>query len=175
MYKLHKGEASEYYQRELFVLSLKHPNLMQMISYREKQETYDGINNYQASYIITKFEKFTLVDLVELFSKKTDEKLARYYFKEIVTVVEFLHSKGISNLNLSPENIYGGVDFSLKLANFQYVYHQGDGKIQMQGCKNYRPPELDNGRCKNPYQVDVYCLGILLFVMMIGHLPYNEN
>lgn len=43
------------------------------------------------------------------------------------------------------------------------------------GTKNYRAPEIKNGTCKDPQAADIYSMGIILFMLVVGVPPYMEG
>ena len=65
-----------------------------------------------------------------------------------------------------------GKDFNLKIADFDTAYVKGDGMVLGNGSRNYRAPEFVKGTKVVPKQADIYSLGICLFVMRMGMLPY---
>ena len=100
----------------------------------------------------------------------------RTYFRQLVEGVEYLHSTGVSHMDLKLENLLVGADFSLKIADFDLSHYANDTKILSRGTKFYRPPEVIQGRCQNTQAADVYSAGIILFTFMTrGMLPHAED
>lgn len=104
-----------------------------------------------------------------------DEKMVRTFFHQLLEGVEYLHSKGVSHLDLKPENVLLGADFNLKIIDFDAAYKKGDPHILSRGTRNYRAPEIRNETCMDPEASDIYSMGIILFVLMTGSLPYIEG
>lgn len=74
-------------------------------------------------------------DLFEFIAKtgRFEESLCRYYFKQLITTVQFIHSKGLVHRNLKLESILLDKKFSLKVCNFscaQYANKYKDGKLK---------------------------------------------
>lgn len=104
-----------------------------------------------------------------------DEMLIRTFFRQIAGGLEYLHLKKIAHLNLKLENLVIGKDYELKIEGMTYSFHDGDNQIIGKGTKNFRAPELRAGKYHNPMNADIFSLGIILFVLKEGRLPYKEG
>lgn len=102
------------------------------------------------------------------------ETVIRTYFIQFIDALDTLHSSGIAHMNLKLENLFLCNDYMLKLGGFKCVYLSTDEKM-FPGTRNYRSPEVREGRCKDPIASDIYSAGVVLFVMMFGLFPYDEE
>jgi len=66
-------------------------------------------------------------------------------------------------------------DFSLKICDFEFSQKEGDEPLPALGTAGYRAPEIRKKECKNKYKADIYSLGIMLFFMRLGYMPYKED
>mmetsp|Transcript_9177 Transcript_9177/g.14942 ORF Transcript_9177/g.14942 Transcript_9177/m.14942 type:complete len:334 (-) Transcript_9177:370-1371(-) len=151
--------------------SLRHEGVLELVDVE-----YDD----DSAFMITPICE---MDLFELISSTEDGKLseedARRYFCEVVDAVDYLHSSGITHGDLKPENIllHRG---SIKLCDFgsaDFITTQKDW--QSQGTEAYLPPEhyLLSTSCpahKLKTARDAWALGIVLFAMVTGCLPWAE-
>mmetsp|Transcript_26257 Transcript_26257/g.23129 ORF Transcript_26257/g.23129 Transcript_26257/m.23129 type:complete len:213 (+) Transcript_26257:402-1040(+) len=104
-----------------------------------------------------------------------DVKLVRTYLHQLVQGLEYLHSNGVYHLDIKPENLLLNKDFHLKIADFDSCYIKGDKKIISRGTGNFRAPELICKEPIDPEVADIYSVGIFLFSMRCGLLPYSEE
>lgn len=79
--------------------------------------------------------------------------MIKYYFKQIVQGVYYLHSNGFAHRDLKPENILLDENYSVKLADFGFATpisgRIGLGKSHSYiGTPGYMPPEVMD---KEPY------------------------
>lgn len=72
-------------------------------------------------------------------------------------------------------NLLLGENFKLKLLDFDGSYLNGDSKILYLTTKNYRGPETIVKNCKDPYKSDIYSMGVLLFILFMKKMPYDED
>jgi len=107
-------------------------------------------------------------------------RLIRNLFTQVVKGVAWMHSKNICHLDLSLENTMmvknkDGtyqckiIDFGLckKFYNNNFKMKGRVGKLQ------YMCPEAYNGDEYDARSGDIYCLGVMLFMMLIGAPPYK--
>ena len=55
-------------------------------------------------------------------------RLAKTYFRQLIEGIEYLHSKDISHLNLSAEQLLIGEDYMLKIIDFSKAWKKSDKK-----------------------------------------------
>jgi serine/threonine protein kinase len=68
-------------------------------------------------------------DLIKNHNLTFDDKMARTYFRQLISGIEYLHYYGIAHLDLKPENILLSEDFKLKIIDFDLSYKDGDKMI----------------------------------------------
>eukprot|EP00092_Neocalanus_flemingeri_P007691 GFUD01008305.1.p1 GENE.GFUD01008305.1~~GFUD01008305.1.p1 ORF type:complete len:665 (-),score=170.01 GFUD01008305.1:136-2130(-) len=105
------------------------------------------------------------------------EERARFYTAELVLGLQFLHSKGIIYRDLKLENVMLTSEGHVKLADFGMIkenIRNGAEASTFCGTPSYIAPEMLNGR---PYggSVDWWSLGILLYQMMAGRSPFDDE
>lgn len=134
-----------------------------------------NVTDPQFLYFILEYipggELFTLLRNTNVFPVAQ----ARFYAAHIVTIFEYLHSKDIIYRDLKPENILINSNGYLKLTDFGFAKVLKDGKTYtLCGTPEYLAPEiiLNKGHGK---AVDWWTLGILLYEMLVGIDPFNDD
>ena len=128
---------------------------------------------YMALELITGGELFDFVAL-EYFNERT----SRYFFKQMLQAMHYIHSKGTAHRDLKPENIMLDDQFNVRIADFGFAApiqgRDGSGSLKTHlGTQAYMAPEI---LAKEPYQghvVDLFALGIILFILYSGHPPFQ--
>lgn len=96
---------------------------------------------------------------------------------DIASGTNFIHAKGYIHRDLKPSNIFCGEAGKLVIGDFGSVVKKGDQGYAETASRHsllYRTPEeIQTGRAYP--QGDVYQLGIVLFQLVGGHLPYDET
>ena len=103
------------------------------------------------------------------------EKRGISLFRQILSALTYLHSNKIAHCDLKLENIL--IDRELKktkLIDFGLSVQNRD-KIEdfCVGTPCYMSPQLLKKENFNPFKADVWALGILLYKMIFGFLPYK--
>jgi 5'-AMP-activated protein kinase catalytic alpha subunit len=112
-------------------------------------------------------------------NKKLAEEESYLFFIQVVSAVRYLHSMNIVHRDLKPENLLLDKDKKvLKLVDFGLGRFFEDSQQIDTACGSpcYAPPEMLNKKQYDPIKADVWSLGIVLFAMVAGYLPFdNEN
>lgn len=166
-----------YFNEERSASKLDHPNILKYYAFYQDaliQLEKDKFKEYSA--IVMEYVPYG--DLFNLVSQRPfSEKLARTVFKQILSAVECLHSKGLAHLDLKLENILVDPKEGVKLIDFDACESvQTDNKsASNKGSLGYRAPEFCKGNFESYLPGDIYSLGVVLFTLVFGVPPYNET
>ena len=69
------------------------------------------------------------------------EKIARFYFKQLINTLEYIHSQGIAHRDIKTENTLLDENFNLKLADFGLATNANQKSFNLCGTAGYLPPE----------------------------------
>ncbi|KAG0338793.1 hypothetical protein BG004_007084 [Podila humilis] len=122
----------------------------------------------------------TSCDLFECIEhhSKFSESQARMIFKQIVECVSYLNAKGICHRDIKDENIVIDNDFVVKLIDFgsAVIIPRPQGKLfdRFYGTINYASPEILKGEKYRAESAEVWSLGILLYTILYGEVPFND-
>ncbi|XP_004600299.2 maternal embryonic leucine zipper kinase isoform X4 [Sorex araneus] len=110
---------------------------------------------------------------------RLSEEEARVVFRQIVSAVAYVHSQGYAHRDLKPENLLFDECHKLKLIDFGLCAKpKGNKDYQLQTCCGslaYAAPELIQGKSYLGSEADVWSMGILLYVLMCGFLPFDDD
>ena len=110
-------------------------------------------------------------------NQKLSENETAFFFYQIIKGVEYIHSKGIAHRDLKPENLLLDKDKKLKIIDFGLSnYFDGFQKLETPcGSPCYASPEMVGGNKYNGFFIDVWATGIILFAMLCGYLPFEDD
>ena len=115
-------------------------------------------------------------DLLELIqsAEYLPEVVSRTYFHQLVEAVECLHASQICHFDIKPDNILVDENFCLKLADFGLALKVTKTKTLSSpvGTTNYLCPEMHKGEEYDAYKADLFSLGVTLFTMISGSIPF---
>lgn len=141
---------------------------------------YDDKFLYIVMPYCEKGELFDLLKKTELTSKSGafTEEQARNYFRQVVAGVNELHKAGICHRDLSLENVLVDASGNCKIIDLGMCLRMPvnkDCKIESQGtCGKlfYMAPEVYNDHAFNGRAIDIWSIGSMLFMMLVGSPPF---
>ncbi|AQZ17714.1 HSL1 (YKL101W) [Zygosaccharomyces parabailii] len=152
--------------------------IMKLISHSNVLGLYEVWENKSELYLVLEY-----VDGGELFdylvSKgKLGEREAVHYFRQVVQGVSYCHAFNICHRDLKPENLLlDKKNKSIKIADFGMAALEVSNKLLQTSCgsPHYASPEIVMGRPYHGGPSDVWSCGIILFALLTGHLPFNDD
>ncbi|KAK4418858.1 CBL-interacting protein kinase [Sesamum alatum] len=169
--KIVKVGMMDQIKREISVMRLvSHPNIVQL---------YEVMASKAKIYFVMEYVRGG-----ELFNKvargKMKEDAARKYFQQLISAVDFCHSRGVYHRDLKPENLLLDENGDLKISDFGLSAlaesKRQDGLLHTTcGTPAYVAPEVINRRGYDGSKADIWSCGVILFVLLAGYLPFHDS
>lgn len=107
------------------------------------------------------------------------EPFARFYFRQMINGIEYMHHQGVAHRDLKPDNVLLDDNFQLKIADFGFAAplmgRYGSGYLRTKcGTKPYMAPEIHADKPYKGEAVDLFASAIILFIMVSGTPPFNQ-
>lgn len=109
------------------------------------------------------------------------EMLAKFLFRQIVEAVNYLHTVAkVVHRDLKLENIVLDRNYNVKLCDFAMSKTIAEGSMtgvyySQVGSERYMAPEIVEGRPYKGMQADMFALGVTLFAMATGVMPFERR
>lgn len=122
-------------------------------------------------------------DLLDYLKKSYfEERVARYFFEQMLDAVEYLHFQGFAHRDLKTENFLLNDDFDIVLTDFGHSVRHSDlfgaklfGDPSAITSPGICPPEYYTGPGYRATEMDVFALGKLLLTLVTGFNPFNSS
>ncbi|KAL5125201.1 CBL-interacting serine/threonine-protein kinase 10 [Glycine soja] len=168
--KVIKNGQADHIKREISVMRLiKHPNVI---------ELFEVMATKSKIYFVMEYAKGG-----ELFKKvakgKLKEEVAHKYFRQLVSAVDFCHSRGVYHRDIKPENILLDENENLKVSDFGLSAlaesKRQDGLLHTTcGTPAYVAPEVIKRKGYDGAKADIWSCGVVLFVLLAGYFPFHD-
>lgn len=169
--KILKVGLMDQIKREVSIMKLvRHPNVV---------ELYEVMASKTKIYFVMEYAKGG-----ELFNKiakgKLKEEAARKIFQQLISAVDYFHSRGVYHRDLKPENLLLDEQGNLKVSDFGLSAltesKRQDGMLHtMCGTPAYVSPEVISRRGYDGSKADIWSCGVILFVLLAGYLPFRDS
>lgn len=165
---LSKSDMQGRVEREIAYLRLlRHPHIIKL---------YDVIKSKEEIIMVIEYAANELFDYI-VQKGKLDEDSGRRFFQQIIAAVEYCHRHKIVHRDLKPENLLLDDHLNVKIADFGLSNIMTDGNFLKTSCgsPNYAAPEVISGKLYAGPEVDVWSCGVILYVMLCGRLPFDDE
>lgn len=169
--KVVKVGMTEQIKREIAVMKMvKHPHIVELHEVMaSKSKIYFAMELVRGGELFAKISKGRL-----------REDVARAYFQQLISAVDFCHSRGVYHRDLKPENLLVDENGNLKVTDFgltAFAEHlRQDGLLHTTcGTPAYVAPEVIGKKGYDGSKADLWSCGVILYVLLAGFLPFQDD
>ncbi|XP_053667305.1 testis-specific serine/threonine-protein kinase 6-like [Anopheles marshallii] len=155
------------------MLALSHPHIVSVMSIQE-----------YGPFVCVFMDYCRYGDLLQYVQerKRISERRARLFFRQLVGAVQYMHEQGFCHRDIKCENVLLASPSYLKLTDFSFAKKCSEPKgapselsATFCGSIAYTAPEVLKGIPYDPKAHDMWSLGCVLFIIVSGTMPFDEN
>ncbi|KAH8360768.1 hypothetical protein KR084_008457 [Drosophila pseudotakahashii] len=166
--QLDQTNLQKVYREVEIMKRLKHPHIIKL---------YQVMETKNMIYIVSEYaSQGEIFDYIAKYGRMS-ESAARYKFWQIISAVEYCHKKGIVHRDLKAENLLLDLNMNIKIADFGFSNHFKPGELLATWCGSppYAAPEVFEGKQYTGPEIDIWSLGVVLYVLVCGALPFDGS
>lgn len=169
------NEDGEWSNQAIFVREV---GLLQQINHENIIRYFDFYEDQHFLYVVMELcqggEVFA--KLVEL--RRFSEKNAALLGQQMLKAIAYIHKLHIAHRDIKAENFMLSepvITSTVKMIDFGMATKFSDGQVltELCGSPHYLAPELIGQ--KYSYRVDVWAFGVLMYLILYGHYPYDAK
>lgn len=155
--------------REVDIMKqLDHPHIIKL---------YQVMETKNMIYIVSEYaSQGEIFDYIARHGRMT-ESGARRKFWQILSAVEYCHNRRVVHRDLKAENLLMDNGMNIKIADFGFsnYYSPGEQLATWCGSPPYAAPEVFEGKKYTGPEIDIWSLGVVLYVLVCGALPFDGS
>ncbi|KAJ8252164.1 hypothetical protein COCON_G00214760 [Conger conger] len=148
---------------------VQHPNVVRL---------YEVIDTQTRLYLILELaDGGDMYDYILRHEGGVSEARAKVHFAQIVRAIAYCHRLHVVHRDLKPENVvFFRQQGTVKLTDFGFSNHFQPGTMLMTSCGSlaYSAPEILLGEEYDAPAVDIWSLGVILYMLVCGKPPFQE-
>uniref|UniRef100_A0A1E1XBQ5 SNF-related serine/threonine-protein kinase n=1 Tax=Amblyomma aureolatum TaxID=187763 RepID=A0A1E1XBQ5_9ACAR len=167
--KLDDVSRAHLFQEVRCMKLVQHPNVVRL---------YEVIDTQTKLYLVLEYgDGGDMYDYIMKHDRGVSEQAARKYFRQIVHAIWYCHKLHVVHRDLKPENVVFFEKLEMvKLTDFGFSNKFCPGQKLETSCGSlaYSAPEILLGDSYDAPKVDVWSLGVILYMLVCGHAPFQE-
>lgn len=168
-----EDKIKKMFKNEVKVMKkMDHPNIVKILDYKYKEKVPDKVG-YNISYLVLELAENGSIFNHIAEKGRFKEKIARLYFRQLVSALEHIHAQGYAHRDVKLENLLLDENFNLKLGDFGLTSKSKTSNSR-KGTLAYMAPEILEGEKYETTEADIYSAAISLFMMMTQNCPYQK-
>ncbi|CAB0037011.1 unnamed protein product [Trichogramma brassicae] len=166
--QLDETNLEKVYREVDIMKQLHHPHIVKL---------YQVMETKNMLYIVSEYaSRGEIFDYIARYGRMS-EPCARTTFAQIISAVEYCHSTGVAHRDLKAENLLLDAQMNVKIADFGFSNRFAPGERLSTWCGSppYAAPEVFKGKHYSGPEIDVWSLGVVLYVLVCGALPFDGS
>ncbi|XP_055963555.1 serine/threonine-protein kinase SIK2 isoform X1 [Sorex fumeus] len=153
--------------REVQIMKLlDHPHIIKL---------YQVMETKSMLYLVTEYAKNGEIFDYLANHGRLNESEARRKFWQILSAVDYCHGRKVVHRDLKAENLLLDNNMNIKIADFGFGNFFKSGELLATWCGSppYAAPEVFEGQQYEGPQLDIWSMGVVLYVLVCGALPFD--
>nr|XP_023026972.1 SNF-related serine/threonine-protein kinase [Leptinotarsa decemlineata] len=167
--KLDEVSRAHLFQEVRCMKLVQHPNVVRL---------YEAIDTATKLYLVLELgDGGDLYEYIMRHETGLPEEVAKEYFSQIVRAISYCHQLHVVHRDLKPENVvFFKKQGIVKLTDFGFSnkFYPGQKLETSCGSLAYSAPEILLGDSYDAPAVDVWSLGVILYMLVCGQAPFQE-
>ncbi|XP_066602833.1 MAP/microtubule affinity-regulating kinase 3-like isoform X2 [Prorops nasuta] len=166
--QLDSTNLQKVYREVEIMKQLEHPHIVKL---------YQVMETKNMIYMVCEYaNKGEIFDYIARYGRMGEPR-ARATFAQILSAVEYCHATGVAHRDLKAENLLLDSQMNVKIADFGFSNRFSPGERLSTWCGSppYAAPEVFKGKHYAGPEIDVWSLGVVLYVLVCGALPFDGS
>lgn len=166
--QLDTSNLQKVYREVDIMKTLDHPHIVKLYQVMETKNMIYLVSEYAS--------QGEIFDYIAKYGRMSEEQ-ARTKFWQILSAVEYCHNRYIVHRDLKAENLLLDSNNNIKIADFGFSnYYTTAGQLSTWcGSPPYAAPEVFEGKKYTGPEIDIWSLGVVLYVLVCGALPFDGS